>query len=113
MMRLPSLHFVIVEWPRLQTKWEAWANAVTDSDLAREVPFKSRFVGNAALPARQIVMHVVNHATLHRGQIVGMPRQQHEAARRRTLVLLLRTSRACHQLAIRRTPQMRRSGKRR
>ncbi|MGA3201620.1 MAG: DinB family protein [Bryobacteraceae bacterium] len=75
MMRLPSLHFVIVEWPRLQTKWEAWANAVTDSDLAREVPFKSRFVGNAALPARQIVMHVVNHATLHRGQIVGMPRQ--------------------------------------
>src|SRR3984957_17607743 len=34
--------------------------------------FKSRFVGNAGLPAWQIIMHVVNHATLHRGQIVGM-----------------------------------------
>ena len=42
---------------------------------ARQVPFKSRFVGNGGLPAWQIVMHVVNHATLHRGQIVGMLRQ--------------------------------------
>jgi uncharacterized damage-inducible protein DinB len=72
---LPSLDFVIEEWPRLQTKWEAWANAVTDSDLARQVSFKSRFIGAAGLPAWQIVMHVVNHATLHRGQIVGMLRQ--------------------------------------
>src|SRR5262249_12983048 len=60
---------------RLQTKWEAWADAATDADMARQVPFKSRFVGNAGLPAWQIVMHVVNHATLHRGQIVGMLRQ--------------------------------------
>jgi uncharacterized damage-inducible protein DinB len=72
---LPSLDFVIEEWPRLQAKWEAWANAATDPDLARQVPFKSRFVGNADLPAWQIVVHVVNHATLHRGQIVGMLRQ--------------------------------------
>jgi uncharacterized damage-inducible protein DinB len=72
---LPSLDFVVEEWPRLQAKWAAWANAVTASDLTRQVPFKSRFVGNAGLPAWQIVMHVVNHATLHRGQIVGMLRQ--------------------------------------
>src|ERR1700721_2201253 len=30
---LPSLDFVVEEWPRLQAKWEAWANAVNDSDL--------------------------------------------------------------------------------
>src|ERR1700735_3535727 len=41
---LPSFDFVIEEWPRLQAKWEAWANAVTDSDLARQGPFQSRFV---------------------------------------------------------------------
>jgi uncharacterized damage-inducible protein DinB len=72
---LPSLDFVIGEWPRLQAKWEAWADAATDADLARQVAFKSRFVGNGGLPAWQIVTHVVNHATLHRGQIVSMLRQ--------------------------------------
>jgi uncharacterized damage-inducible protein DinB len=72
---LPSLDFVVGEWPRLQAKWEAWADASTDADMARQVTFKSRFVGNAGLPAWQIVMHVVNHGTLHRGQIVGMLRQ--------------------------------------
>jgi uncharacterized damage-inducible protein DinB len=72
---LPSLDFVLEEWPRLQTKWEAWADAATDAEIARQVPFKSRFVGDAGLPAWQIVMHVVNHGTLHRGQIVGMLRQ--------------------------------------
>src|SRR5215475_995175 len=46
-----------------------------DADIARQVHFKSRFVGDAGLPAWQIVMHVVNHGTLHRGQIVGMLRQ--------------------------------------
>ena len=61
---LPSLDFVVEEWPRLQSKWEDWADAATDSDIARQVPFKSRFVGDAGLPAWQIVMHVVNHGTL-------------------------------------------------
>ncbi len=72
---LPSLDFVVQEWPRLQAKWEAWADAANDADITRQIPFKSRFVGNAGLPAWQIVMHVVNHGTLHRGQIVGMLRQ--------------------------------------
>jgi uncharacterized damage-inducible protein DinB len=72
---LPSLDVVVEEWPRLQAKWEAWADAATDSDLARQVHFNSRFFGDAGLPAWQIVMHVVNHGTLHRGQIVGMLRQ--------------------------------------
>jgi len=72
---LPSLDFVVQEWPRLQAKWEASADAATDADIARQVAFKSRFVGDAGFPAWQIVMHVVNHGTLHRGQIVGMLRQ--------------------------------------
>lgn len=72
---LPSLDFVIQEWPRLQAGWEAWAGTATDAEIARQVAFKSRFVGDAGLPAWQIVMHVVNHGTFHRGQIVAMLRQ--------------------------------------
>ena len=72
---LPSFDFVVEEWPSLQAKWEAWADAASDAEIARQVPFKSRFAGNAGLPAWQIVMHVVNHGTLHRGQIVAMLRQ--------------------------------------
>lgn len=70
---LPALDFVAEDWPRLQRKWEAWADAATD--LSRQVPFKSRFIGDYGLPAWQIVMHVVNHATLHRGQVMAMLRQ--------------------------------------
>ena len=47
---LPSLDFVVQEWPRLQAKWEAWSDAVTDADIARHVPFKSRFVDRALEP---------------------------------------------------------------
>lgn len=72
---LPPLDFIVQEWPRLQAKWEAWAGAATDADIARPVPFKSSFLGDSGFPAWQIVMHVVNHGTLHRGQIVGMLRQ--------------------------------------
>ncbi|HTB14007.1 MAG TPA: DinB family protein [Bryobacteraceae bacterium] len=97
---LPSLDLVIEEWPQLQAKWEAWANSATASDLAREVPFKSRFVGNAGLPAWQIVVHVVNHASLHRGQIVGMLRQLGmKPPATDIVVLLFRSSRACCPLA--------------
>jgi hypothetical protein len=97
---LPSLEFVMDEWPRLQARWEAWANAVTDSDLARQVPFKSRFVGNAGLPAWQIVVHVVNHAhaTPRPNRRHAAP-AWHEGARDGRPVLLRRTSRACRQLA--------------
>ena len=44
---LPTFDFVIEEWPRLQARWEAWADAASDAEIARQVPFKSRFLGAA------------------------------------------------------------------
>jgi uncharacterized damage-inducible protein DinB len=63
------------DWRDLQKRWEAWADALTGDDLERLVEYKSIFGGQAQTPAWQIVMHVVNHATLHRGQVVAMMRQ--------------------------------------
>jgi uncharacterized damage-inducible protein DinB len=45
---------------------------ISDADLSRELGY-TRFTGEAySLPLVQQMQHVVNHATLHRGQIVGI-----------------------------------------
>jgi uncharacterized damage-inducible protein DinB len=63
-------------WPLLQDKWIAWAERASDAQIDRLVEYRSILDGKTArTPAWQIVMHVVNHATLHRGQAVAMLRQ--------------------------------------
>lgn len=63
-------------WPGLQDKWAAWAEDASDAEINRVVEYKSMLDGQMArTPAWQIVLHVVNHGTLHRGQVTGMLRQ--------------------------------------
>ena len=63
-------------WPELQTKWINWAERASDAEMNRVVEYVSILDGQTArTPAWQIVLHVVNHATLHRGQVMGMLRQ--------------------------------------
>ena len=64
-------------WPELQQKWIAWAESAGDAELNRVVEYRSILDNRMArTPAWQIVLHVVNHATLHRGQVMGMLRQR-------------------------------------
>lgn len=63
------------EWPAIQKRWEEWADSLTDADLARVVWYKAADGRPYDTPVWQIVMHVVNHATLHRGQVMAMLRQ--------------------------------------
>jgi uncharacterized damage-inducible protein DinB len=63
-------------WPELQDRWLAWAERASDTEINRAVEYKSILDGQMArTPAWQIVLHVVNHATLHCGQVIGMLRQ--------------------------------------
>jgi uncharacterized damage-inducible protein DinB len=63
------------EWPKVQQRWERWAAALTHQNLVRTVDYKD-VKGNAhRTPVWQIVLHVVNHATLHRGQAMSLLRQ--------------------------------------
>ena len=63
------------KWEPIVQKRYAYLAEISEADLARDLGFK-RFNGEAySLPLVQQMQHVVNHATLHRGQVVGMIRQ--------------------------------------
>ena len=49
--------------------------SLTDQDLDRTITFKMLNGNPAEAPLTHVVLHVVNHATLHRGQVVAMIRQ--------------------------------------
>jgi len=63
------------EWPRIQQRWEAWAESLSDADLERLVAYHDLKGNPHQTPVWQIVLHLVNHATLHRGQAMAMMRQ--------------------------------------
>ena len=68
--------------PMLRGNWKTvielrhnYLEKLTDAQLPQQLSFK-RVNGDAgSLPLVQQLQHVVNHATLHRGQVVGMIRQ--------------------------------------
>jgi uncharacterized damage-inducible protein DinB len=72
---LSTIEALTGAWRDLQDRWEAWADSAADADLDRVVIYTMRDGSPAQTPAYQLVLHVVNHATLHRGQVVGMLRQ--------------------------------------
>ena len=72
---VPPLESLTAEWQELQKKWEAWSDSLTDADLERKVQYRYMNGDPGETPAWQIVMHLVNHATLHRGQAMGLLRQ--------------------------------------
>jgi uncharacterized damage-inducible protein DinB len=64
-----------VVWPQVQKRWEDWAVALSHQDIVRTVEYKDSRGNVHRTPAWQIVLHVVNHATLHRGQAMSLLRQ--------------------------------------
>ena len=63
------------QWPAIQRKWEAWAENLQDADLRRMVACKSMDGVLYQVAAEKVVLHLVNHDSLHRGQVMGMIRQ--------------------------------------
>jgi uncharacterized damage-inducible protein DinB len=69
----PDPVFLKTVWPPLHREWLAWAESVEDWDALQT---HTNQKGEAFhLPRWQIVLHVINHATYHRGQITTMLRQ--------------------------------------
>jgi uncharacterized damage-inducible protein DinB len=63
------------KWQPIIEKRRNYLERLTDAELPRELAFRRINGESYALPLVQQMQHVVNHATLHRGQVVGMIRQ--------------------------------------
>jgi uncharacterized damage-inducible protein DinB len=62
------------EWPALLGAWKAWAAGLTDESVLAEAQYKDIKGNEWRTPRWQIVLHVVNHGTHHRGQVSGFLR---------------------------------------
>ncbi len=62
------------QWPEVHERWRRWIAQQDDGTVAEPIAY-SDMRGNAyQQPPWQIVLHVVNHGTHHRGQTVGFLR---------------------------------------
>ncbi len=71
----PDLKTLRHLWSRLQGDFIAWAGGVSDGDWNRVIDYRFLSGAQASSAIYENVLHVVNHGTYHRGQIVTMLRQ--------------------------------------
>ena len=64
-----------LEWPQMQKRWEDWADSLSDADLQRSVSYKTLKGDPSESPLWQLMLHLVNHGTYHRGQAVAILKQ--------------------------------------
>jgi len=57
------------------TLWEEWVNNVSDNMLEHVFEFRNKKGDQIKMPIWQMLFHVFNHGTYHRGQLVNMFRQ--------------------------------------
>ncbi len=62
-------------WTELEAKVRAFVDGLGDGGVARILEYRLLSGHSGASPVWQMVQHVVNHASYHRGQITTMLRQ--------------------------------------
>lgn len=62
-------------WQQIEVARRALLDELSEEALARELSYRNLKGEPFTLPLVAQMQHVVNHATLHRGQVVGMMRQ--------------------------------------
>ena len=69
-----SLAVLQADWPAIQERWRLWAADLTDDQAAAMLDYRDRRGNPYRQPVWQLIFHVVNHGTHHRGQVSGFLR---------------------------------------
>lgn len=78
-------------WPEVHRTWLEWAGSRSADDWNKLCVHRNSAGVESSLPYWQIVLHVVNHGSYHRGQVATMLRQSGIAPQGTDLALFYRT----------------------
>jgi uncharacterized damage-inducible protein DinB len=70
----PSLDELRASWPELSQGYARWLEELSETGLGVEVTVQLPGDAEPSLPRWKILRHVLDHSTLHRGQVIGMIR---------------------------------------
>ena len=62
-------------WPALHQTWIDWVGPLSTGDLQKTLTLRTAQGAEFPVPLWQIVLHMVNHGSYHRGQVATMLRQ--------------------------------------
>jgi uncharacterized damage-inducible protein DinB len=62
------------DWPALYQRWKEWAGGLTDEAARADISYTDLGGNPWRQPLGQLVLHVVNHGTHHRGLVSGFLR---------------------------------------
>jgi uncharacterized damage-inducible protein DinB len=62
------------EWPRVYAGWDHLLKGMTDAGACENLTYQDMRGNTWTQPIWQLALHVVNHATHHRGQVSGFLR---------------------------------------
>jgi uncharacterized damage-inducible protein DinB len=71
----PDIIVLRDRWTAVERHRENWFKALRPSEISEVVPYKSRDGKSFEAPLYQLIEHVVNHATYHRGQVTVLLRR--------------------------------------
>jgi len=72
---IPEFDDLDARWRELLGKWESWVALRSEEDLEKPVTYTLADGTTSQQRLKELLLHLVNHGTLHRGQVMGMLRQ--------------------------------------